>query len=513
VEREEHHVRSFTLIAFFLIAFKFLAIGFIVNFSADGGDLFSGFGHLLSGYDPDVAITHPHATKWKWYASGVLQFFVGIVMVVDLLVLLLQSERNIGLALNFAALTFVQDIDDVAFSLASMGLINREVQKQCNCVGEITVKTRDKNRQNWMKRVFIVVLGVSLYIPFFIVAGWQWSGRFMCKSVFVQFGDTYGTDWGYYSGVFDNIGLSFEDRTEGRPAYVDSTGTIRLAYCGAQRAWTFSNITRGDGQCQYFAKSSETEGYDVMAVAGNTWFAKTPDLGDVPMDWLMVSCNDCSEDMCAGSCVDNRCVCNNERLGTNCEFEEEKICATLGLDRRSKGALASLPFASLFVRETYIRLEINDPRTREMYNRPFYIHVNDDGFVDVFIIFTGYRWMMYGVPQTDTSEITAEAFITYLKENDPVHRPLRTLENISGPALPFFFPLLFSAPVKYGTQSHDEDPINTVWYLAQLNSSEPLVGAVPDLTMEISATFLCARCGNTSQPCFNGGLCQVDRKL
>jgi len=36
------------------------------------------------------------------------------------------------------------------------------------------------------------VLTVALFVPYFYISYWKWTGRFMCSSLYVQFGDAYG---------------------------------------------------------------------------------------------------------------------------------------------------------------------------------------------------------------------------------------------------------------------------------------------------------------------------------
>ena len=241
-----------------------------------------GFSTCLTGFRSAILAEYPEASRTKWYLMGVFQSLAGALLTMDLFILLMQSTKTVGLCLNFAALHFVQDIDDVAFTMGKMGFITRKVQKECNRVGELMVQCKQQRRKDWVRRIFVYVLTFGLYVPYVIVAGWQWTGRFMCKSVYVQFGDLYGDQWPYYSGIFKTPGTEFlGDRISGRAVYIsdlDSEEAVQLAYCSKERAWTFSHVAAAD-ECDYFIKSSFTETFDVMDVASLTWFAATPDLG------------------------------------------------------------------------------------------------------------------------------------------------------------------------------------------------------------------------------------------
>lgn len=237
------------------------------------------------------------------------------------------------------------------------------------------------------------------------------------------------------------------------------------------------------------------------------------------MDWLVLTCSDCNANLCRpteGECIDNECVCHDERLGLSCEFETKNICPALGLDRRSKGNLATLAFANLFVRKEYKRLEVGSGIGADtIYDRPIYVSTDQVGselLVDLFIIFSGYRWIIYGVPQDETSETSVDEFLAFLASNDPVRRPLETLHNISAGALPYFQPILFSDPVQFGTQAHDVDPSTTRWVLAEKDLGLQIVGARPSQKQRVPASFLCSRCDNETNVCLNDGICQQNNK-
>jgi len=239
-------------------------------------------------------------------------------------------------------------------------------------------------------------------------------------------------------------------------------------------------------------------------VLKDTWFAATDNVGDIPMDWIAVTCNDCNEELCSpdvGQCVDNRCVCDDGFMGLNCEFEIP-ACKFIGLDYRSKESLPALPFASLFVENEYVKLE--DANGDRFYDRPIYVSYNNEGKLDVLIVFSGRRWIILGIPQQEVSNVPITDFLDYLSANDPVNRPLDTMLNITR-SITEFQPLFFSTPVDYGTESYQVDPINVRWVLAQPDDSLPLLGYRGDDSFDVSAKFICSHCNETSNPCLNDG--------
>lgn len=494
---------------------QFLGVILIVNFAVAEGDMVRGIAHLLDGHDPQLLEQYPQATRLKWISAGICQASVGAMMIIDAFCLMMSGNQVISIILNFAALDFVQYFDDAAFAFGAFGLINRNIQIECARVGKITVQTRSRNKTIGHRRLVVMIMTVALYVPYFILAYWKLSGRFMCDSLFVQFGDAYGPEWPYYSGVFNSLGKGYQDRFDGRLIYVDQSDEIQLSYCNGLKAWTFSNRSETLDPCEYFIKSSETLGFDIMDIAGDTWYALTPNLGNVPMDWMAVTCADCDELSCdpnVGVCINNQCKCKDGFMGFNCEFEVP-TCEFLGLDQRTKASLPSLPFASLFMENEYVRI-FNEDKADRFYDRPLYVSYNEDGHLDVFIVFTGRRWVIMGIPQDKAYTLEEEdpiqitSFLQLLRMNDPVNRPFETLKNVSA-TLSNFEPLFFSTPNDYGTPSHRVDPISATWFLAEQDDSLPVLGYKSDDSRGVTPSFICSHCNDTTNPCQNEGRCNA----
>jgi hypothetical protein len=72
-------------------------------------------------YDPSILEISPSATEWKFAFSFLLRFCDGLYSLIINFVVLLITDEVLSIFLNFAALGFLQTIDDVAFNLASQG--------------------------------------------------------------------------------------------------------------------------------------------------------------------------------------------------------------------------------------------------------------------------------------------------------------------------------------------------------------------------------------------------------
>ena len=110
--------------------------------------------------------------------AGVLQAFVGFLMTSDLFILMMQSTNVIGMCLNFAALYFVQDIDDLAFQVASDGWLGPKIQSECLGVGDVLISVKLKNQTSWMRRGGMIVMALALYVSYFTIVGLQFTGHY-----------------------------------------------------------------------------------------------------------------------------------------------------------------------------------------------------------------------------------------------------------------------------------------------------------------------------------------------
>lgn len=157
---------------------QFFGVALTISFTASQGDLVKGFEHLVNGYDENVKKQNQFAKRGKYVAAGVFQSLVGILMTTDLFILLMQSTSVIGMCLNFAALHFVQEIDDVAFMFASMGLLSQSIQLECLSVGDIMIAAKVRQRTWRFRRILMWFLLIGLYSAYFVISYQQWSGRF-----------------------------------------------------------------------------------------------------------------------------------------------------------------------------------------------------------------------------------------------------------------------------------------------------------------------------------------------
>jgi hypothetical protein len=122
-------------------------------------------------YDPEILKRSPAATKWKFVLSFPLRFLDGLYSLIINFVLLLITDEVLSLFLNFAALGFLQSVDDVAFSLVARGYLGDRMEDNCIIVKTASLPRRVGNSfTNSLDSIlFVTTFGVMLAIYTFIV--------------------------------------------------------------------------------------------------------------------------------------------------------------------------------------------------------------------------------------------------------------------------------------------------------------------------------------------------------
>ena len=82
------------------------------------------------------------ATEFKFALSFMLRFLDGIYSLIINFTLLLITTEVLGAFLNFAALQFLQSIDDIAFQLAAHGYLGDKMEDLCDVVTRTALPKR-----------------------------------------------------------------------------------------------------------------------------------------------------------------------------------------------------------------------------------------------------------------------------------------------------------------------------------------------------------------------------------
>ena len=66
----------------------------------------------------------------KFYFAFTLQLAIGILFLLAIFILIVQSTEVVGMFLNYAALQFITEVDDIAFKLAALGYVGKSMKKE-----------------------------------------------------------------------------------------------------------------------------------------------------------------------------------------------------------------------------------------------------------------------------------------------------------------------------------------------------------------------------------------------
>merc|ERR1712238_446506 len=105
---------------------KFFLIPIAVSMQADLMAVYEKIANYR--YDKKVLTISAHATKLKFNLSYALRFMDGVLSLTVNFLTMLKTREVQGIFLNFAALHFLQDIDDVIYNLVEKGFFGDTVE-------------------------------------------------------------------------------------------------------------------------------------------------------------------------------------------------------------------------------------------------------------------------------------------------------------------------------------------------------------------------------------------------
>lgn len=122
-------------------------------------------------YDKSIMDISSSATEKKFALSFVLRFLDGMYSLIINFVVMLITNEVLSLFLNFAALGFLQSIDDVAFHLAANGYLGDRLEDICTLVKKSSLPRRvgDAFTNSLDTILFLTTYGVMLAIFIYVI--------------------------------------------------------------------------------------------------------------------------------------------------------------------------------------------------------------------------------------------------------------------------------------------------------------------------------------------------------
>jgi len=453
-----------------------LIVIFIVAFQQD---LTEALVKWHNGPHPDLlADPNVGATKWSFYGSCVGQVFTGTCLLFTIFILSMQATTVVGLMLNFAALHFLSEIDDLSYSLAKNGFVYPAIRKQTEAISQYRVVDHAKDTKLTFRIVFFYGVVAVLVVSFFFVKLAQVDGNYICDRVYVQFGDDYNPNLAHYSGIFEpQDKFTFETRD-----YVDALTreSILLAFCDDEQSWTFSYKQQGkdsEEPCKRaFAKSSRTISYDVTTIPTSGWSVRYLGTDEfVPIDFMEMVCIDDFPSADIGS------------EGLQQTFSESP-CEELHVDGRSE----NFPQSGNPLAHKFHILKHSNGSSVTAYGCPIYY--SDAVDPANYIVFTGRRWVL----------LNEDGFKGDLSD-DMFQRQF--LQGVMD-----WKPLFLSAAADFNTRSFQPSPAGLNWFPVVNYALGGSVSYGPDYVQTPPSTkLLCSECTDDSS-CLNGGVCDLESR-
>ena len=346
----------------------------------------------------------------------------------------------------------------------------------------------------------LIMMYIAMMIPWCFIFYRQRTGYYLCQTLFVQFGDDFSPEAASFSGIYE-----IQPGSGGRHQYRGefNIGEALIGYCASENAWIFAYGENQDDSadvCNWRARSVEIhplteESYDVMAVADQKWSVLDNRGWVVPLPYFTMQCYDCENDesFCGGpdqgTCVKNRCVCNNGWNGIRCEFPT--FCDHVEVDIRYTPFKGSREWSTSYDLLTSPEADGGD-KAVTVYDHPVYLSSAEP--FDV-MFFNGRRWVIA------TSEV-----------NDWFQRET-IAENLSNGFHGFWSNYtvgFLSVNVDLDSpESGLADPAGLSWFPALSQSGTKEIQA-PDFTRPLETILLCTTCSNETNPCSFEGICDVD---
>lgn len=466
-------------------------------------DLIEATLKLQDGFYPEVTEEHPGATFSTWFISCLAQLFAGLLLLTASFLLTMQVETVIDAMLNMTALLFMAEIDDIGFAMAKMGFVTDELQSEAQAV--INFRVPKRKTRNLYRRILYFLSLTGLFLGYWIIKSRQLNGYYLPTYIYVQFGDAYNPKIPYYSGIMTSGNL----RTTRHREYRDmSTGNILLAYCHDKKAWTFS---QENDACAFFAKSYQTETFDVTTIHDSQWEVLDSIQRSQPFDSFSLVSRDCDPSSCQGSCVDGLCGCPHDSFGMDCEFSN--VCPKIFVDERfdlfpqaylkdrngrSEATAISNEFALLQngVSKEYVRV----------YNMPVYY--SNKTYPANIIFFGGRRWVL--TTEWDLFSLTEE------KKENPTkwffkETTVATLENkFHADHQAMYTPIFISDPVDFETPDFKPTPIGLRWWTV-LKDNHTQEQYAPDVQLDVILDCERGTCLGEGEGFCGNGWCDTER--
>jgi len=376
----------------------------------------------------------PNRSYKKFVAAALLRIFLGYAFLVNVYIILAQATGVLEIFYDVLALQFIQQLDDIGFNIAKMGIVGRRLRHACTARLFHTEFAKQKFQRNKKCSIFLKCVYVLNFVVFLsgmmFVSIRQKNGYYQCPTLDVDWGDgvwedpiivingTVYTDYflvfAYFNGVYQQVGTYNE-----RPLYreqrkFDNKEMVprqnlyhgipvipsEIKYSTDIGAWIFTHpyikksIDEDPDSESWLLRSPPTEDFDLLSSTAEDWSIW---LGRIDTTRVTIACNLCIDDTDCnlnGFCQpDGSCICKENvggvsYIGSHCEIKLREDCGTI---KSEKGNV------TYSIQKYSSDGSGGEPDTLfQEYNRPVYTHIKNfpnskEGDV-YWLVYTGRRW-------------------------------------------------------------------------------------------------------------------------
>ncbi len=411
----------------------------IALFTSD--DVITSLDALLVRYDNDVRLENKGATKSKWIFSHLCRFLEGLLGIVVAFFFIVQATDVLDLFLDFLAVQFVSELDNVGFYLAKKGYLNFPSIKETtesiaitkmkqNLKGGINEPDALKRARKFRKRiqlgVFYTILAIS-YVLFFVVMTYQGLGtyfRMECERFQIIFPDLEyhffpkckGTErdnclegwegrtsvlrYSDFNGLYvaemkngwqiereDHFPV-YRQRLAGDSDFGKDSPAGEIRYCKKEEAWVFRipHVSKGSNadDCSWLLKSPETDALSLNHVPEEDWKVWTGTIDEGTVDITCVEC--VNEDLAENQIYHIGCNFHGECRGDGtCSCQDGFVgaqcstCADCSVIDIESNVRDSFGYELKWKWPgTFHRLDYPDGTAFDLYDRPVFYYMKGE---------------------------------------------------------------------------------------------------------------------------------------
>jgi hypothetical protein len=324
---------------------QFLAI-FIAVLTQE--DLRTSLEQVNEGYSTErIGKEFGEATRGKWWFATACRFLQGALGLIVTFFLIVTVDNIFELLLNFTAMEFVSNLDDVAFFSAGTGYFGSKSADKSEEIDKTTYPQAadEMKRRKTLHVILLAAVFIGMLAAWGGIVNQQRSDKYLCNEFFVYSSQTQLVEMGFYE-------LVSPERNDDRVQYIHQNGTkepesgLRFGYCGTETAWAY--YSNGDGCTDFTARSAETTTFDIRTTLSSPWVSDN----QVQLDPIRFLCVDGTRD--DGQAVTRDRSSLPSELGnlsglSECINCESRLCGSASSSTNNFAAFRCLSFVCLSI--------------------------------------------------------------------------------------------------------------------------------------------------------------------